>query len=159
METGRFEHRLIAQKLVFLLKLKGIEFGCPFRLYVRGPYSSVFAQEYYQHADEFSRCETASSLSPAEADCVGELTRLFNNSPSLLEIGATYGYLVQEMHEPPEQAYRTVRRMKSFYSNEQIVKAVNRAKQFLFDPTAEEAAALDAELQEWQRAGIRSMRH
>ncbi len=69
------------------------------------------------------------------------------------------GYLVYEMHEPPEQAYRTVRRMKSFYSNEQIVKGVNRAKQFLFDQAAEEAAALDAELQEWQRAGIRSMRH
>lgn len=159
METGRFEHRLIAQKLVFLLKLKDIELAYPYRLYVRGPYSSAFAQEYYQHADEFFRCETGSSLSPAEADCVGELIRLFNNTPSLLEIGATYGYLVYEMHEPPEQAYRTVRRMKSFYSNEQIVKGVNRAKQFLFDQAAEEAAALDAELQEWQRAGIRSMRH
>lgn len=155
METGRFEHRLIAQKLVFLLKLKGIELAYPFRLYVRGPYSSVFAQEYYQHSDEFSRCETGSSLSPSEADCVAELTRLFDNSPSLLEIGATYGYLVYELQEPPEQAYRSVRRMKSFYSNEQIVKGVNRAKQFLFDPAGEEVAALDAELQEWQRASIR----
>ena len=154
MDKDRFEHRHIAQKLVFLLKLKGIKFGYPFRLYVRGPYSAVFAQEYYQHADEFSRCETGSTLSPAEADCVAELTRLFDNSPSLLEIGATYGYLVYEMHEPPEQAYRNVRKMKSFYSNEQIVKGVNRAKQFLFDPTVEEAAALDAELKEWQRAGI-----
>lgn len=155
METGRFEHRLIAQKLVFLLKLKGIELAYPFRLYVRGPYSSVFAQEYYQHSDEFSRCETGSSLSPSEADCVGELTRLFDNSPSLLEIGATYGYLVYELQKPPEKAYRSVRRMKSFYSNEQIVKGVNRAKQFLFDPAGEEVAALDAELQEWQRASIR----
>lgn len=159
MDKDIFEYRLIAQKLVFLLKLKGIEFGYPFRLYVRGPYSSVLAQEYYQHADEFSRCETGSTLSSAEADCVGELTRLFDNSPSLLEIGATYTYLVYEIHESPEQAFRTVRRMKSFFSNEQIVKGVNRAKQFLFDPTAEEAAALDTELQEWQRAGIRSMRH
>ena len=48
--------------------------------------------------------------------------------------------------------------MKSFYSNEQIVKGVNRAKQYLFVPT-DEKAALDAELGEWQRAGIRSMRH
>jgi hypothetical protein len=49
--------------------------------------------------------------------------------------------------------------MKSFYSNEQIVKGVNRAKQFLFVPTDDETAALETELQEWQRAGIRSMRH
>ncbi len=49
--------------------------------------------------------------------------------------------------------------MKSFYPSEQIVRGVNRAKQFLFVPTEEEKAALDAELGEWQRAGIRSMRH
>ncbi len=159
MDTDQFEHRLIAQKLVYLLKLKGVEFGYPFHLYVRGPYSPVFAREYYQHADEFSRCETASTLSPGEADSVAELTGLFDKSPSLLEIGATYGYLAYELHHPPQQAYRIVRRMKSFYSNEQIVKGVNRAKQFLFVPTDEETAALEAELEEWQRAGIRSMRH
>jgi len=159
MDKDLFEHRLIAQKLVYLLKLKGIEFAYPFRLYVRGPYSPDLAREYYQHADEFSRCETASTLSPAEADSVAELTALFDKSPSLLEIGATYGYLAYEMHQPPQQAYRTVRRMKSFYSSEQIVKGVNRAKQYLFVPTDEEKAALDAELEEWQRASIRSMRH
>ncbi len=159
MDKDRFEHRLIAQKFVYLLKLKGVEFAYPFRLYVRGPYSPALAREYYQHADEFFRCETESTLSPAEAGAVAELTGLFDKSPSLLEIGATYGHLAYEMRQPPEQAYRTVRRMKSFYSNEQIVKGVNRAKQYLFVPTDEEVAALEAELQEWQRAGIRSMRH
>lgn len=159
MNTDLFEHRLIAQKFVYLLRLKGVEFAYPFRLYVRGPYSALLARDYYQHADEFSRCETESTLSPAEADAVAGLTGLFDKSPSLLEIGATYGYLAYEMRQPPEQAYRMVRRMKSFYSNEQIVKGVNRAKQYLFVPTDEEKAALDAELGEWQRAGIRSMRY
>jgi hypothetical protein len=159
MDKDRFEHRLIAQKFVYLLKLKGVEFAYPFRLYVRGPYSPTLAREYYQYADEFSRCETDLALSPAEADSVAGLNGLFDKSPSLLEIGATYGYLAYEMHQPPQQAYRTVKRMKSFYSNEQIVKGVNRAKQYLFVPTDDEAAALETELQEWQRAGIRSMRH
>ena len=159
MDKDRFEHRLIAQKLVYLLKLKGVEFAYPFRLYVRGPYSPDLAREYYQHADEFSRCETESTLFPAEADSVAELTSLFDKSPSLLEIGATYGYLACELHHPPVQAYRTVRRMKSFYSNEQIVKGVNRAKQYLFAPVDEGRAVLEAELSVWQRAGIRSMRH
>jgi len=159
MDKDRFEHRLVAQKLVYLLKLKGVAFGYPFHLYVRGPYSPLLAREYYQHADEFSRCETASTLSPAETDSVAELTSLFDKSPSLLEIGATYGYLAYEIHHSPQQAYRTVRRMKSFYSNEQIVKGVNRTKQYLFVPVNKEKAALEAELEEWQRAGIRSMRH
>jgi hypothetical protein len=159
MDKDRFEHRLIAQKLVYLLKLKGVAFAYPFHLYVRGPYSPDLAREYYEHADEFSRCETDLALSPAEADAVAGLTGLFDKSPSLLEIGATYGYLAYEMHQPPQQAYRTVKRMKSFYSNEQIVRGVNRVKQFLFVPTKEEQAALEAELGEWQRASIRSMRH
>ncbi|MBA7473149.1 hypothetical protein ES707_08483 [subsurface metagenome] len=159
MDKDQFEHRLIAQKLIYLLKLKGVGFGYPFHLYVRGPYSPTLAREYYQYADEFSRCETDLALSPAEADSVAELIGLFDKSPSLLEIGATYGYLAYEMHQPPQQAYRTVKRMKSFYTSEQIVRGVNRVKQFLFAPTKEEQAALEAELQEWQRAGIRSMRH
>lgn len=159
MDKNQFEHRLIAQKFVYLLKLKGVAFAYPFHLSVRGPYSPTLAREYYQHADEFSRCETESTLSSAEADSVAELTALFDKSPSLLEIGATYGYLAYEMHQTPQKAYRTVRRMKSFYSNEQIVRGVNRAKQYLFVPTDEEKAALRSELQEWQRAGIRSMRH
>jgi len=159
MDKGQFEHRLIAQKLVYLLKLKGVSFGYPFRLYVRGPYSPALAREYFEHAGEFFRCETDQALAHAEAEYVAELTGLFDKSPSLLEIGATYGYLTYEMHQPPQQAYRTVRRMKSFYPSEQIVKAVNRAKQYLFVPTDEEKAALQSELEEWQRAGIRSMRH
>ena len=44
--------------------------------------------------------------------------------------------------------------MKSFYSNEQIFKSINRAKQCLFVPADKETAAPEAELQEWQRAGI-----
>ena len=44
--------------------------------------------------------------------------------------------------------------MKSFYSNEQIIKSINRAKQYLFVPADKETAAPEAELQEWQRAGI-----
>jgi hypothetical protein len=98
---------------------------------------------------------------PTEAEHVAELTALFDKSPSLLEIGATYGYLAYERCDPAAGAGVPdgPRRMKSFYPSEQIVRGVNRAKQFLFVPTEEEKAALDAELGEWQRAGIRSMRH
>jgi len=159
MDKELFEHRLIAQKIIYLLKLKGMDIAYPFHLYVRGPYSRLLADEYYQHAGDFLKCSTESTLLPAEADSVALLIRLFNKSPSLLEIGATYGYLAYEMHHPPHQAYRIVRKMKSFYSNEQIVKGVNRAKQYLFAPTDEETAVLKAEMQEWQQAGIRSMRN
>jgi len=159
MDKDLFEHRLIAQKLVCLLKLKGVALAYPFHLYVRGPYSTVLAQEYYQHPDEFLRCETETALSPAEAGDVAALVGLFDKNPSLLEIGATYAYLAYEMHHPPQEAYRIVRRIKSFYSNEQIVRGVNRAKQYLFVPTEEENAALRTEMQEWQRAAVRSMRH
>ena len=159
LEKNLFEHRLIAQKIIYLLKLKGITFKYPFHLYVRGPYSPVLARDYYHYADEFYRCETEDILSPDEVDYIAELTGLFDKNPALLEIGATYSHLAFEMHNPPQQAYRTVRRMKSFYSNELIVKGINRAKQYLFIPTEDEKKALESELNKWQLAGIQSMRH
>ena len=92
MDKDLFEHRLIAQKFVYLLKLKGVEFAYPFRLYVRGPYSPDLARELHQHAGEFSRCETESMLSPAEADAVAGLTGLFDKSRPCLRLEQPTGH-------------------------------------------------------------------
>jgi len=159
MDKDQFEHRLIAQKMVYLLRLKGAKFAYPYNLYVRGPYSPLLAGEYYRHADEFAQLKTDVDLTSTEVEFVEELTCLFDKSPSLLEVGATYAYLAFSTRYPPTHAYRLVKRMKSFYPNETIVKGVNRAKQYLFVPSEVELRDLEPELRAWQQASIASMRH
>ena len=159
MDKNRYEHRLIAQKMIWLLKLKGIPFEYPFGLYVRGPYSPALALEYYRYPSDFLEARSDVSLTSEESGYVSQVGELFGKSPSLLEIGATYGYLAYQAHYPPEVAYRLVKSMKSFYRNDQIVKGVNKAKQYLFTPADEDVMVLEGELRQWQWAGIRSMRH
>lgn len=159
MDKDQFEHRLIAQKMVYLLKLKGVKFAYPYNLYVRGPYSPLLAGEYYCHADEFAQLKTDVDLTSTEVEFVEELTSLFDKRPSLLEVGATYAYLAFSVRYPPMHAYRLVKRTKSFYPSETIVKGINRTKQYLFAPSEAELRDLEPELRAWQQASIASMRH
>ena len=43
-----FNHRLIAQKCVFLSEFFGWSHGYPYNLYIRGPYSKDLADDYYK---------------------------------------------------------------------------------------------------------------
>jgi uncharacterized protein YwgA len=158
MDKEQYEHRLIAQKTVYLLKMKGIPFEYGFNLYVRGPYSPAFANEYYAHSDDIRNFNTTETLNDTEKEYSSQLLDLFGNKASLLEIGATYSYLVYSNHLSAVDAFRDVRNMKSFYSTEQIIRGINRAKQYLFVATDEDKRAIDPELKMWQRAGIQSMR-
>jgi len=157
MDNERYEHRIIAQKTVFLLKMKGIPLEYGFNLYVRGPYSPLLADHYYAHSDDMKHFNTTETLEATEKESVRQLLDLFGNKASLLEIGATYSYLITTCHLSAIDAFRTVKSMKSFYSTEQIVRGVNKAKQYLFVASVEDKRVMDSELQMWQRAGIKSL--
>jgi len=159
LDKNNFEHRLIAQKMVYLLKQKGILFRYPYNLYVRGPYSPALASEYYSNPEDFIDLHSDATLEEDERTCIHNLDELFEKRASLLEIGATYAYLAYEHNVDPQRSFRIVKKMKSFYSNDQVVRGINKAKQFLFIPSPEDIRALDSELKMWQNASIRSMRH
>lgn len=158
MDKNLYEHRLIAQKTVYLLKRKGINFEYGFNLYVRGPYSPQLANDYFIHSDDIRNFTTTEALAPYEKEYTGELLNLFENKASLLEIGATYNYLVDINHFSAVEAFRNVKIMKSFYSTEQIIRGVNKAKQYLFVASDEDERLMNSELEMWQKAGIQSMR-
>lgn len=48
-----FEDRLKLQKIVYIAKYFGIDLGYHFDLYIRGPYSSELADDYYKIEYEF----------------------------------------------------------------------------------------------------------
>ena len=76
-DIARFDDRLIAQKLVCLLELKGIDLGYSCSLYVRGPYSPDLTQDLYAFTREFETLKTGSRLTAEEKETAGELSRIF----------------------------------------------------------------------------------
>ncbi|MFZ1127666.1 MAG: hypothetical protein WAN78_05480 [Methanoregula sp.] len=156
-DISRFDDRLIAQKLVCLLDLRGIDLGYSCSLYVRGPYSPDLTQDLYAFTREFETLETGSRLNAAEKEAAGELGRIFGLRPVPLEVGATYGYYALRQGSDPLEAVRQVKRLKPFYSEAQIALGVSKAKQFLFTPTEKDLEALKEETGIWQRASLTSL--
>ena len=56
---SRFDDRSIAQKLVCLLELRGINLGYPCSIYVRGPYSPNLTEDLFSFKNEFENLETS----------------------------------------------------------------------------------------------------
>jgi hypothetical protein len=153
-DISRFDDRLIAQKLVCLLELKGVDLGYSCSLYVRGPYSPDLTDDLYAFPAEFAALDTSSRLTPEEKEAAGELGRIFGLKPVPLEVGATYGYYTLRQGSDPLEAVRQVKRLKPFYSEAQVALGVSKAKQFLFTPKKVDLDALKEETGIWQRASL-----
>lgn len=152
-----FEDRVLAQKIACLLQLKGIDLGYDFGLYVRGPYSPALTQDLYRHTEEFTSFKPAAKVSKSEKATLASLKDLFGLSPTLLEIGATYGFFNIVAGLDPIGSQRMLKRVKPFFSDAQISIGVSKAKQFLFEPTVPDMQALRDELDLWQSAAMLSM--
>jgi uncharacterized protein YwgA len=158
-DISLFDDRLIAQKIVCLLELKGLKLGYPYSLYVRGPYSPDLTKDLYEFTDEFWEFKTETRLNTHELETAGNLNGIFGLKPVLLEVGATYGYYTKRENCDPLEALKRVKQLKPFYSQAQIAVGVSKAKEFLFEPTVKDLEELRKETEPWQRAALRSMRH
>jgi hypothetical protein len=158
-DISRFDDRLIAQKFVCLLDLKGIDLGYSCSLYVRGPYSPDLTQDLFAFTREFEELETVARLTTVEKDAADDLLRIFGLKPVPLEVGATYGYYAVRQKSGPLEASRQVKRLKPFYSEAQIALGISKAKEFLFRPTPNDLEDLKKETAIWQRASLKSLEH
>jgi uncharacterized protein YwgA len=156
-DIARFDDRLIAQKLVCLLELKGIDLGYSCSLYVRGPYSPDLTQDLFAFTREFENLETGTRLNAGEKEAAGELLRIFGLKPVPLEVGATYGYYTLRQNSDPLEALRQVKRLKPFYSEAQIALGISKAKQFLYKPSQKDLEDLKRETGIWQRASLKTL--
>jgi len=158
-DISRFDDRLVAQKIVCLLDLKGIDLGYTCSIYVRGPYSPDLTQDLFEFKNEFGNLKTDVRLSAPEKEIAGELRRIFGLKPIPLEVGATYGYYALRQNCDPLEALRQVKRLKPFYSEAQIALGISKAKEFLFKPTQRDLEDLKKETGIWQRASLKSLEH
>ena len=154
---SRFDDRLIAQKLVCLLELRGINLGYPCSIYVRGPYSPTLTEDLFSFKNEFKNQKTSVRLSSTEKETAGDLGRIFGLKPVPLEIGATYGYYAIRQNCDPLEALRQVKRLKPFYSEAQVALGISKAKEFLFRPTPGDLEELKKETGIWQRASLKTL--
>jgi uncharacterized protein YwgA len=159
LDIARFDDRLIAQKLVCLLELKGIDLGYPCSIYVRGPYSPALTKDMYEFSDEFEHFTTETHLSTQEKETAAQLEGIFGLKPILLEVGATYGHYTMREGYSPRDALTQVKRLKPFYSEAQVALGISKAKEFLFEPTEKDLAELKKETRIWQRASLKSLEH
>lgn len=157
-KIDEFEHRLIIQKAVYLLQLKGVKTGFDYNLYARGPYSPDLAREFFEQRKQFERLETSAKLSSSERQIVQELKELFELKPSMLEVAATYAFFAFQEGQDPLTALKNVKKLKPFYSEAQIAVAISHAKQFLFKPSEKDLGQLKQELALWQAAAVNSLR-
>lgn len=158
-DISRFDDRLVAQKLVCLLDLKGINLGYSCSMYVRGPYSPDLTQDLFEFTNEFENLKTDVRLSAPEKETAGELGRIFGLKTVPLEVGATYGYYALRQNCDPLEALRHVKRLKPFYSEAQVALGISKAKEFLFRPTPKDLEDLKKETGIWQRASLKTLEH
>lgn len=159
LDCDEFEDKIIGQKTICLLQLKGMNLNYPYGMYVRGSYSPAFTTDYYNHRQEFKSLSSGASLSDEEKVMVNTLDNLFQKNAPLLEIGATYAYIVEKTNRSPVEAFRIIKETKGFYRDTQIAKGISKAKEFLFEPTEKDLEWLKRETGPMQRASIKSMRH
>jgi len=153
----KFEDRLILQKVIYLLKLNGVDTGFDYGFYIRGPYSPELTREMYCQQNAFENLDSKLKLTPEENKKVEELKRLFGLDPGLLEVAATYGYFVIEKKLSPVEALKRVKKFKSFFSETQLAVGISRFKQLLFRPSAEEIAGMKQEVAVWQKVAIKRL--
>ncbi len=157
-KIDNFEDRLIIQKTVYLLQMKGVKTGFEYSLYVRGPYSRELTDQVYGNKKKVEHLETSAGLTGGESKDIEEFRELFGElKPSTLEVAATYSFFAFDQKQDPLTAQKNVKKIKPFYSEAQIAVGVSKAKEFLFVPTEKELAEMKEEFRPWQEASTHDM--
>jgi uncharacterized protein YwgA len=155
LDLGKFNHRIIAQKTVFLLQLKGLDMGYDFGMYLRGPYSPSLTQDLF---DDPTMQGPKEGLSDEESGMVRELVEKFGNSPVELEIAATYAYLRGVENRSAFDSWDTTWKLKSFYTKGTVAIAISRTIQYLFPPPPELIEDVKREFADMERASLEDLR-
>lgn len=159
LSSDSFQDKLIIQKVVFLLKMKGIDFTYGYGLHIRGPYSPSLTDDVYANSEELRNIDSEISLSREDAEIVEGLLNVVELKPSQLEIVATYAWFAYEKGQDCQTATASLREIKGFYSDTQIALGISRSKQLFYEPTTEQIDAAKREVALWETASTMTLRN
>lgn len=132
-DIDKFEHRIIIQKVIFLLKLGGVNFNYDFELYIRGPYCRTLTKDIYNNKDDIEKSNTDSKLTKSEKIIINRLKEKLSLKPSILEIAATYAYFIKIEELNHIESSNKVKKMKHFFTVGRIYEGVSKVREFLLD--------------------------
>lgn len=66
LSSENFQDKIVIQKIVYLLQLKGVGTDYQFDLYIRGPYSPELTKDIYEHNEDLKHIDSQDELSDRE---------------------------------------------------------------------------------------------
>lgn len=149
-----FEHRLMAQKLVYLLEELGVRLGYrgTFSFYLRGTYSPTLAKDLFQRQDQGGR-GSSEELSAADKKRVAKLAGAVELRPHMLEVMAAYRFL-RNQSRSEDEAIRTIKATKPFISERDVAIGISKCKGIYPEITAQDLAELNDEMAPWDAASL-----
>lgn len=147
-ERERFESRLIAQKIVFLLQELGVDLGYrDYNFYMRGTYSPSLTKDLFKENEEVAKAD----LNAEEKAMIQRLRETVEMRPHLLEVMAAYRFL--RSHGKSEaRSIGLIKRTKPFLSDRDIAIGVSKCKGIFPETRQEDFEALQEEMGPWDEA-------
>lgn len=137
-----FNSRFKIQKIAYLCKSLGIDLYHEFTIRVRGPYSHVLAQDYYNYPEAIVNLETDYVLNESEKQKADKIKEYVldhylakDYETELLESVSTINYLRKKNPElSDDEIFATIKNMKSYLKEWEIIISNNISKELLFKP-------------------------
>ena len=146
-DNSDFEDRLTAQKIIYLLKLKGVtRLDFPFRLYLNGPYSRELASELRQPTEQ----EELNSTDEKKIEDFKEVFRELD--AKVLEAAATYALYAFQRKFDAVSATKNTRIFKKSIPNTKLESGISKAKELLYKPTPKDLEEMKKEFSAWEVA-------
>lgn len=151
-DITHFDHRLMAQKLVYLFQELGVKLGYEgtYSFYLRGTYSPRLTKDLFAHAESPATAK-GTVLSKADRARIAELTDVAELRPHLLEVMAAYRFLRRHGKSDTE-AMRMIKTTKPFLSDRDVAIGVSKCKGILPELTEVDFASLRKEMEPWEEA-------
>ncbi len=122
-DKGLYSHRLIAQKLAYIMKTLGYSINSSFSWYLRGPYSHELALEMFNSENEEP---VNTNLTEIREFIQGDI-----NDPKKMELIGSLLYIIREGGknlQNEDDLIFTLCSLKPQFNKEEVKSAINRIK-------------------------------
>ncbi len=148
-DIKQFDHRLMAQKMTYLLQELGVKLGYEktFSFYLRGTYSPTLTKDLFQAPVS----KATVRLTQADKVRIAKLRSAVELRPHMLEVMAAYRFL-RNQGKTETDAIQTLRATKPFLSPRDVAVGVSKCKGIFREVTAADVDSLNEEMTAWDAA-------
>jgi len=128
LDMRKYSHRLMVQKLVYLLQAARVNFGYSFNWYVKGPYCTELANDCFEFSETKEKSEVV--LHENEEKIVNSLKQNFKsevNDDKKLELLGSLVYIENQMDiKGKDKVIQKLISLKPWYDPKDIEEAIDK---------------------------------